>query len=163
MNKENPVITFELLASHPYFQDELAKWMFQVWGQFYPGSTLDLTKKWVKKTAQQSGLPITLLALDGSSLAGFAMVQRQELVREKGMMPWLGGLLVKDDYKGQGIGTHLNDWARSYLKSLDYQRMYVLEFDYGICEWYKNKGWAIKKTLGSPDHPIIIMENLLQA
>lgn len=155
------MITFELLVQHPHHHAELAQWMFQEWGQFYPGATLEKTARWVHRTSRRSGLPLTMLALDAQNLVGFAMLQRQELYREKGITPWLGGLLVKKNYQRQGVGTRLLDWATHYASSLDYQMLYLLSFDNTLCDWYKAKGWSVVRTDETTTHPLIIMETTL--
>jgi len=99
-----------------------------------------------------------MLALDGQNLVGFAMIQRQELYRDKGVTPWLGGLLVKKNYQHQGIGTLLQQWAISYANSLGYKKLYLLAFDLSLCEWYQKKGWAPLKTDETRNHPLIVME-----
>jgi len=108
------MITLHLLINHPHHTQELAQWAFKEWGQFYPRATQEKTFRWVHRTSRDSGLPLTMLALDGQNLVGFAMIQRQELYRDKGVTPWLGGLLVKKNYQHQGIGTLLQQWAISY-------------------------------------------------
>ena len=155
------MISFDLLTHHPHHIDELSQWMFQEWGAFYPGSSVETTHRWLNLTRQNSGLPITHLALDGQTLVGCAMLQQQELYKEKDITPWLGALLVKEKYQHQGIGSHLHDWALAHAKSLDYQKLYLLAFDPSHCEWYQRKGWTVLKTDETRGHPLIIMETPL--
>jgi GNAT superfamily N-acetyltransferase len=155
------VITFELLEENPHHIDELSQWMFEKWGTFYPESSFESARRWLTITARRANLPITMLALDGPTLVGCAMLQRQELYREKGIMPWLGALLVKEHYQHQGVGRHLHEWALSFTKSLGYKKLYLLAFDPTICGWYQKNGWTIFKTDNSKKHPLIIMERIL--
>ncbi|MBX9805517.1 MAG: GNAT family N-acetyltransferase [Alphaproteobacteria bacterium] len=155
------MISLALLKDHPHHLDELAQWMFELWGTFYPGSTVERVQQWLVKTTQSSDLPITMLALDGPKLVGCAMLQREELYQEKDITPWLGAFLVKDAYQKQGIGSHLHEWALKYTKSLGYKKLYLLALDPSHCEWYKKKGWTIYKTDETGDHPLIVMETLL--
>lgn len=157
--KRESVVTFApLLTHHPQHIDELSQWMFQESGIFYPGSSLETIRRWLTMTTRRTGLPTTQVALDGETLAGCAMLQRQELYKEKGINPWLGALLVKEKYQHQGIGSHLHDWALTYAKSLGHQKLHLLAFDPSCCEWYLKKGWTILKTDKTRDYPLIIME-----
>jgi N-acetylglutamate synthase-like GNAT family acetyltransferase len=152
------LITFDLLKNHPHHIPELAQLMFDEWGEYYPNSSLEIMLKWLHKTTRQSGLPLTMLALDEEKIVGCAMVQNHELYREKGVTPWLGGLLVKNDYQHQGIGEHLHQWTIDYIQSLGYQKLYLLAFDENIVEWYKNLGWEIYKVVELNKHSTTIME-----
>ena len=62
---KNKMITVDLLKNHPHHIPELAQLMFDEWGEFYPNSSLEILSKWLHKTARQSGLLLTMLALDG--------------------------------------------------------------------------------------------------
>jgi predicted N-acetyltransferase YhbS len=152
------VITFEPLARHPDHIHELSQWMFQKWGKFYPGSSVETTRRWLNMTMRDSGLPITQLALEDETLVGCAMLQQQELYKEKNLTPWLGALLVKEKYQDQGIGSHLHGWAIAHTKSLNYKKLHLLTFDLNHCEWYHRKGWAVIKSDHTRGHPLIVME-----
>lgn len=155
------MITFDLLINHPHQIDELSQWMFQEWGTFYPGSTVETTHRWLSLTMRNSGLPITQVVLDGQTLVGCAMLQRQELYKERNITPWLGALLVKEKYQLQGIDSQLHDWALAYTKSLDYKRLHLLAFEQSDCEWYKKRNWTVIRTDETRGHPLIVMETLL--
>jgi predicted N-acetyltransferase YhbS len=152
------VITFEPFAHYPQHIDELSQWMFQKWGQFYPGSSVETTRRWLAMTMRNTGLPITQLALDGETLVGCVMLQRQELYKEKDLTPWLGALLVEEKYQNQGIGSRLHGWGMAHIKSLDYKKLHLLAFDPNHCEWYHRKGWTIIKSDDTRGHPLIVME-----
>ena len=155
------MITFEPFAHHPHHIDELSQWMFQMWGQFYPGSSVETTRRWLNMTMRDSGLPITQLALEGETLVGCAMLQEQELYKENNLTPWLGALLVKEKYQNQGIGSQLHDWAIAHIKSLNYKKLHLLTFDANYCEWYERKGWKIIKTDDSRGYSLIVMETAI--
>ena len=110
-------LTLDFLFNHPRHISLIAQWMYEEWGHFYPDASRNKALKWVTKTARLSGLPVNMLALDGQNVAGFAMLQRQELYREKGVTPWLGVLLVRESYKGQGIGKRFEQWAVTYAQA----------------------------------------------
>jgi GNAT superfamily N-acetyltransferase len=155
------MITYKLLNEYPNHIDELALWMFEKWGKYYPGSTLERVQQWLQKSAQTSGIPITYLALDGSTLVGCSMLQRTELYQEEGVTPWLGALLVKDKYQQQGIGRHLLNWAQTHTKDMGHKKLFLLLFDPNMCDWYLENGWEIFKTDESRHHPLIVMRTAL--
>lgn len=154
---KNKMISFDFLKNHPHHIPELAQLMFDEWGQFYPNSSLEIISTWLHKTARQKGLPLTMLALDGEKLVGCAMVQNHELYREVGVTPWLGGLLVKNDYQHQGVGKNLHQWAIDYVESLGYQKLHLLAFNENIIEWYKNLGWVTFKSVELNEHLATVM------
>ncbi len=150
-------VTIDYLENYPHHIPALAQWMFEKWGFFYPRSSLETTTKWVTKTARKSGLPLTMIALDGPNLVGFVMLQKHELCPVKGLTPWLGGLLVKEDYKCKGIGKKLHQSAIDYVKHLPCKKLYLLTFDPALCDWYGDLGWTVLKTDKVDHHPITIM------
>ena len=60
------------------------------------------------------------------------MVSRQDL------FPWLSGLYVVPEYRGQGIGAQLQNHLADYAKSLGYKELYLYT---DIENYYEKNGW----------------------
>lgn len=150
-------VTIDYLENYSHHIPALAQWMFEEWGSFYPRSSLETTSKWVAKTARSTALPLTMIALDGPNLVGFAMLQKHELCPTRGLTPWLGGLLVKEGHKGKGIGKKLHQSAIDYVRHLHHKKLYLLTFDSVLCDWYEDLGWMAIKTDEVNNYPVTIM------
>jgi predicted N-acetyltransferase YhbS len=99
----------EPIAAHPGRVETLAAWHHAQWGHLYSHWTLEVALSELREhTLRTTGLPTTLLALDGEELLGSVSLVFEDApeLQEHGS-PWLASLYVKPPARGRGIGARL--------------------------------------------------------
>jgi predicted N-acetyltransferase YhbS len=99
----------EPIALHRGQLATLAAWHHAQWGHLYSHWTYDACLAELAEHAEtSSGLPTTLLALDGEELLGSVSLVFEDApeLQEHGS-PWLASLYVKPEARGRGIGARL--------------------------------------------------------
>ena len=99
----------EPIASHRGQVATLAAWHHAAWGHLYSHWTMEVAHSELEEHASRtSGLPMTLLALDGEELLGSVSLVFEDApeLQEHGS-PWLASLYVKPQARGRGVGAAL--------------------------------------------------------
>ena len=88
------------------------------WSEWHEHSGREDLRWWIDVTRREAGraeLPVTFVAVDAGEVvggAGLVATEHQELA-DRG--PWVVGMIVRDDVRGQGIGkaimARLVEWA----------------------------------------------------
>jgi predicted N-acetyltransferase YhbS len=119
----------------------LAAWHHAQWGHLYSHWTLEVCRDELDEHAQRkSGLPTTLLALDGDELLGSVSLVFEDApeLQEHGS-PWLASLYVKPEARGRGIGARLANAAVARAKAEGVDELFL--FTPGHREFYARLGW----------------------
>jgi GNAT superfamily N-acetyltransferase len=105
---------------------------------------------------------VTFVAVDSAGEAvGGVTLKRAELTEEqrRGRTPWVGGMIVRSDRRGSGIGTmlmaHLEAWARA----ADIAQAWVVTAGRAV-DFYRNCGWVAVETIGERDPSTILTKVL---
>lgn len=115
----NNGIRIDYLANHSALIPELSTLLYNEWADLYQAAGLtkqDLTTALELRCATNQ-LPLTLVAVtaDGQ-LLGAGSIKLDEPGTKEGLSPWLGGIYVKANQRGLGLGalivTALEDKAR---------------------------------------------------
>ncbi len=93
-------------------------------------------------TQIESGYEYYILLLDEEAVGYLALVPNQS---DKSMM--VSKIYVKSEYRGQGCGTRLLEFTRKTARERDIERLWlrVNKHNESTIDWYKNKGFTIKK------------------
>ena len=119
------MIGIALLVDCPEVISTLARWFRAQWPEYYAGRTLtDIAQDFFSE-ANRDSLPVRLLAFADGDLAGTITLREQALQALPEYHPGLGGLLVLEQCRGQGIGTELVRAGMNLAQEQGYERVYA--------------------------------------
>lgn len=87
-------------------------------------------------------MPLTYIALYGEHKipVGSCTLELDGGIRSD-LGPWIGDLVVDQQYQRQGIGKMLLDVAIEKARALGFKKVYLFTFDPAITGYYQQFGW----------------------
>jgi len=127
--------SIDYLGNKPQFVEELAELWTSEW---VPNATAEDIRKKITKfkgRLNTSKAPFILVAYTEDTLIGSAGLTDYDLEKRRDLSPWLFGVLVKPEFRGQAIATKLITDVKVKANSLGYSRIYLhTEFAQGLYE-----------------------------
>lgn len=123
------------IAEHTEHIDMIAGWMCSEWGT---ENNRAFFKSILAHSTDKTNLPQTIIALDGDRPVGVIGLWRCDMVSRQDLYPWLSGLYVVPENRGQGLGAQLQTYLADYAKSLGYKELYLYT---DIENYYEKNGW----------------------
>jgi GNAT superfamily N-acetyltransferase len=118
--------TIDLLADRPHLIDEVGTMRWKEWGQ--PPEPTD-PQWWIDATrseAGRDGLPVTYVALNSDGeLLGAIGLGAHDIAERQDRSPWILGLVVRTDRRGDGIGRRLLQQTEQHAAALGYPTIWV--------------------------------------
>jgi len=128
------------LADHPQFIHVLAPEIFEHWRPILAEETLELRETKLRAHMNKRTLPIALVAHRDSEVLGTAALRAFDLESYKHLSPWLGGVFVRQQYRGRGIASQLSRAVEQHAWSLGYSTVYLFTPDQQ--RLYSRLGWS---------------------
>jgi GNAT superfamily N-acetyltransferase len=113
----------ELLADHPGAVMRLGHWMHAQWPS--PGSTPADRAGLFMMCMNRDRVPMTLVALAGSELAGTVSLLDRSVASHEHLGPWVASLYVAAGWRHAGLGTRLVDAATAAARRLAVAAVYI--------------------------------------
>lgn len=107
MTKRHSEIKFLRLAECPDVAATVANWYFTEWGHYNPASTENDVLENLQIYLHNGDLPQALVAMDSSRPVAVAELKFHELSMFPQHEHWLGGVFVREDYRGMSLGSEL--------------------------------------------------------
>jgi GNAT superfamily N-acetyltransferase len=146
---KNSGVRIDYLANHSRVIPELSTLLFNEWADLYQAAGLtkqDLTTALEQRCATNQ-LPLTLVVMANDQLLGAGSIKLDEPGTKAGLSPWLGGIYIKENQRGLGLGalivTALEDKARELGVSALYLSADTAE------GFYQKLGWFVMERLES--------------
>jgi RimJ/RimL family protein N-acetyltransferase len=134
----------------------LTRWFIAQWPEYYAERTMADIAEDFHSEANRSGLPIRLLAFADGELAGTITLREQATWTMPEYEPGLGGLLVTEQHRGQGIGTELVKAGMKLAQEQGYERVYATTISArGILE---RLGWQRLQTVSHDGEQLELYE-----
>jgi Predicted acetyltransferase len=129
------MFSFFNLADKPAYIEEVVSWLHREWGNT---NSLRFWDSWVRSSLSLEDIPQTMIVLDDKELIGTYSLWRCDLQSRQDLFPWLGGVVVKETRRGQGIGIQIQQHALAQLKKIGYSKAYLYTDMNGF---YEKTGW----------------------
>ena len=105
--------------------DKIIEKHFGHWSKYSPLMTLEDTTNKIKNIYTANTLPYGIAMLDNDKLIGFCMLKEYDLKEYHDITPNICNIMIFDEYRGQGNGTKLVEFAKQELKKLGYNKAYL--------------------------------------
>jgi GNAT superfamily N-acetyltransferase len=126
-----------LLADHPHLINPIALLRWREWGHE------ESLTRWIKITVRETGrdeLPVTWVAIDDAGAAlGAVAIGDHEDVRPD-LSPWVWGLIVRPDARGQGVGRRLLAQLSAFAQAKGHPEVWVATGDPAVA-FYERCGF----------------------
>ena len=148
------MIEIAFLADHPEAIPTLTRWFRAQWPDYYAERTAaDIAQDFYAE-AQREGLPVRLVALSDGQLAGTITLREEATWTLPEYRPGLGGLLVTEQQRGQGVGTKLVRAGMKLALAQGYATVYATTVNArGILE---RLGWKLVKEVAHGDERLLL-------
>ena len=142
------------LKEMPHYLDTLARWHQEEWGYFKPNKTLAQRIERMQSHLLPEFIPTTFVA-SNHELLGSATIIEHDMDTRKELTPWLAGVYVVPEFRGQGIGStlvlHVMEQARENM----IERLYLFTPDRDA--FYARLGWKIFEKTNYLGYEVTIM------
>ena len=129
------MFNFFNLADKPEYIDEVVSWLHKEWGN---EKNLNFWSSWVRSSLSKDNVPQTLIVLDENELVGTYSLWCCDLQSRQDLYPWLGGIVVKETRRGQGIGKEIQRHSLEQLHRLGFREAYLFT---DMSGYYEKSGW----------------------
>ena len=133
------------LKEVPHHLDTLSRWHQEEWGYFKPDKTLADRIERMKSHLLPEFIPTTFVA-ENDDLFGSAAIVEHDMDTRQELTPWLAGVYVASEFRGQGIGSKLVLHIMEQAKQNMIKRLYLFTPDRDT--FYARLGWkTFEKTV----------------
>lgn len=77
-----------------------------------------------------------IIAVDKENICGFCTVSKTDCIPDVGYTPYIGYIFVEEAYRGNRISEKLIQYAMSYLKSVGFDKVYLVSDHVNLYEKY---------------------------
>ncbi len=113
------------LIEAPSAMSVLERWFIDEWTPWYGPDGQGDARADLEACCNNVMLPLCLVALGSNeTVLGTAFLKNQSVGDELGVGPWLSALLVKEEWRGQGIGSALIAAIEAQAQTLGFEIIY---------------------------------------
>jgi predicted N-acetyltransferase YhbS len=133
-------LKIEYLSDRPEFISVLATWHRREWGNYRPEETTEMRAAKLRAASGRRQIPSVVVACDGDTLLGGAMLIAHDMETRPQWTPWLAGVVVAPEHRRQGIAAALIERVITEARSLGFTELYLYTFS--TERYYARLGWA---------------------
>jgi predicted N-acetyltransferase YhbS len=138
----------DLLADHPDAIPLVTDWFYGDGTGFYAGRTFADVEESYRAEANRDRIPLRLVAVENGEIVGTVVLREQAGWSTPDLAPGLGGLFVREESRGRGIGTSLIQACVQTAKSLGFDRLFATTATAHVL--FRRAGW--REAGQSSDH-----------
>lgn len=151
----------DLLKNHPHYIPQLSKIWHELLGKkWVPDVSIERVEMRFGEHLNDENLPLTWVAIQDNKPIGMCSLRVNDGIRED-LTPWLGSLIVDQNYQKKGVAQQLMETVKVYAKDKGFQYVYLFTFDRTLPEYYKRYGWEVMGTDVFKSHPVTVMRVML--
>jgi GNAT superfamily N-acetyltransferase len=125
------MMIIENISHHLDMLPAIAAWHRDEWGSDWEQQVLHSINK--------DKIPTIYVAIDGNNPVGTAMLVNDDMITHPELSPWLGGVYVKKEYRGRGIGLLLSQHAMQEAARMGINQLWL--YTTSARKLYEKLGW----------------------
>ncbi len=146
-----------LLSDHRDKVMQIAEWYFDEWVGPSSSATVENVAESIRaKLASGESIPLFYIALDEDFLVGVVELKYREHKDYPAYEHWLGGLYVRPEYRGKGVGRMLVEKVKAHAKKSKLPRLY-LQCEEKLINMYVGFGFTVLHCAGHGDTAVTIL------
>lgn len=151
-------VQLDLLKNNKDLIPEIAEWYFHEWGYLAPNETVGELKANLETYLNDDKVPLIVLTKQNGELCGVAQIKYREMDIYPDKEHWLGGVYVKENYRGKGLASSIIKKALEYASDFGIQALYLqtIRLDGGL---YARLGWESEAKIHYKNEDLLIMVN----
>lgn len=148
---------YTTLKKNPEVLNMIANWYYEEWDNKVPGRTIEFVINNLNNSLRSQSVQNVIIAKDRNDYIGAAEIK----IREMDIYPekefWIGGVYVKESYRGCGIASKLVKKTLNYAQLYGVKRIYLQtnNLDGGL---YKRVGFFPINYVKYNGGDVVIME-----
>lgn len=143
------------LADYSQFIPELAQLHYDAW----QGADIATRQIVLARFNRRDALPLAFIAVDDGRLCGSAFLMAADLSIYTEATPWLAGVYVKSEYRGQKVATRLIERVMVEAIALGFKELFLYTDE--AQDLYTGLGWQVIKQTRYREMDISIMRRAL--
>lgn len=147
------------LADHQELIPQLAAWFHAEFGYLQPEWSRQDVIEVLAKRIHRDRIPLALLALEEGKLLGTVSLKIHDMDTRLDLSPWLAGLYVSSDRRGEGIGAKLVCGVENKAHELGVQELYL--YTPKSEHFYLRLDWEVKERLEYHNYPVTLMHKTI--
>jgi GNAT superfamily N-acetyltransferase len=150
---------YTYLADQPQLLPILADWFYEEWGDTDAGRSPEYMRQVLSSYLNRDRIPLAIVRMRGSRPIATASLKIREMETHPQYLHWLGGVYVHPDFREQGIGSQLVEFAAREAQKFSVQDLYL--YTRSHASFYSRLGWQeIERTLYKNRAAVIMKRNL---
>ena len=137
----------------------LGGWFYKEWGRNLPDVTQATFEGKLRQRLNRDQVPLVLVTLRDDSPIASASLKIQEMETHPQYLHWLGSVYVLPEYREEGIGTKLVQFAVNEAKRLAVHDLYL--YTRNRENFYTRLGWKVLERPLYHGREVVIMEQIL--
>lgn len=113
------------IADHLDLIETIARWHWEEWGYLDPNGS---PEKWAANLSEWTSrdrIPTIYVALSGNEPLGSVSLNEHDMSTHRELSPWVSGVYVKPDARGQGVASALVRYAVRQAAGMGIARLYL--------------------------------------
>jgi len=147
------------LADQPELVPILTDWFYDEWGRRVPNSSQKRIEGILGEHLNKERVPLTIVLLRDSQPIASVSLKIREMETHPQYLHWLGGVYVHPEYRQQGIGARLVEFAANEAERLTVNELYLYTRSHQ--HFYARLGWQVIERPIYGDRIVIVMKRIL--
>ena len=129
----------------------VASWLFNAWGQYREGNSLEKVRGRLEPPPSKETLPLILVATHNKTPVGTASLRQSDGIENQPNLsphvPWLASIYVPTEQRKKGIASELIKYISNIAQAQGHKKLYLRTED--KVSFYQKLGWTSLERLNT--------------